>query len=116
MQSSIEAQWQSQTERRRRIVRFMFLVVLIFSLLLIGLWFWVTQPLLTRARTDSERTVDPSRLQAHVRKLSIELAPRDEGHIENLDRVAAYIKTNSARRPPLFLSNLIEFKAGRFEM
>jgi hypothetical protein len=90
--SSIEAQWQSQAERRRRIIRFMLLVVLIFLLLVIAVWFWVTQPLLSRARPNSERTVDPSRLEAHVRKLSIELGPRDAGHIENLDRVAAYIK------------------------
>jgi peptidase M28-like protein len=91
-QSSIEAQWQSQAERRRRIIRFMLLVVLIVVLLLIGSWFWMTQPLFSRAKTDSERTVDPSRLQAHVRKLSIELSPRDESHVENLDRVGAYIK------------------------
>ena len=70
----------------------MLLVVLIFILLLIGLWFWVTQPLLSKARPNPVRTVDPSRLQAHVRKLSVELAPRDESHIENLDRVASYIK------------------------
>jgi Zn-dependent M28 family amino/carboxypeptidase len=70
----------------------MLLVVLIVGLLLIGSWFWMTQPLFSAARPGSERTVDPSRLQAHVRKLSIELSPRDESHIENLDRVAAYIK------------------------
>src|SRR5215210_532544 len=88
----IEAQWQSQAERRSRIIKFMLLVVLIFLLLLIGVWFWVTQPLLSRATPSSERTVDPSRLEAHVRKLSIELSPRDEKHTENLDQVAAYIK------------------------
>lgn len=70
----------------------MLLVVLILLLLLIGSWFWVTQPLLSAARPSPERTVDPSRLQTHVRKLSVELSPRDESHIENLDRVAAYIK------------------------
>lgn len=70
----------------------MLLVVIIFILLLIGLWFWVTQPLLSRATPSAERTVDPARLEAHVRKLSVELGPRDESHIENLDRVAAYIK------------------------
>ena len=91
-QSSIEAQWQSQTERRRRIIRFMLLFLLIVLLLVIGSWFWMTQPLLSAAKPNPERTVDPSRLQAHVRKLSIELSPRDESHIENLDRVAAYIK------------------------
>jgi Zn-dependent M28 family amino/carboxypeptidase len=71
----------------------MLLVVLIFILLLIGLWFWVTQPLITRATPSSERTVDSARLEAHVRKLSVELTPRDESHIENLDRVAEYIKS-----------------------
>lgn len=91
-QLSIEAQWQSQAERRRRIIKFMLVVVLIFIVLLIGLWFWVTQPLLARATPSSERTVDPARLEAHVRKLSIELTPRDESHVENLDRVAEYIK------------------------
>ncbi len=70
----------------------MLLLLLIFLILLIAFWFWVTQPLLSRAHPNSERTVDPSRLEAHVRKLSIELGPRDESHIENLDRVAAYIK------------------------
>ena len=90
--TSVETQWQSQAERRRRIIRFMLLVALIFLLLLIAVWFWVTQPLLSRATTNSERTVDPSRLEAHVRKLSVELTPRDASHIENLDQAAAYIK------------------------
>jgi hypothetical protein len=90
--SSVEAQWQSQAERRRRIIKFMLLVLLVFLLLLIAVWFWITQPLLSRARPNAERMVDPSRLEAHVRKLSIELTPRDAGHTENLDRAAAYIK------------------------
>ena len=91
-QSAIEAQWQSQAETRRRIIRLMLLAVTIFILLLIGLWFWVTQPLLSRVKASSERTVDPARLQTHVHNLSVELSPRDESHIENLDLVAAYIK------------------------
>jgi Zn-dependent M28 family amino/carboxypeptidase len=90
--SSIEAQWQSQIERRRRIIRFMLLVTLILLFLLVVIWFWVTQPLFSRATPGAERTVDPSRLEAHVRKLSIELTPRDATHIENLDSAAAYIK------------------------
>ena len=91
--SAVEAQWQSQTERRRRIIKFMLLLVLILLLLLIGVWFWVTQPLLSRATPNAERTVDPSRLEAHVRKLSLELGPRDVSHTENLDQAAAYIKS-----------------------
>jgi hypothetical protein len=79
----------------------MLFVVLIFILLLIGLWFWVTQPLFTRATPSAERTVDPARLEAHVRKLSIELTPRDEGHVENLDRVAEYIKNEFSQATTL---------------
>lgn len=71
----------------------MLLVLLILLLALIVVWFWVTQPLLSRATPNSQRTVDPSRLEAHVRKLSIEMGPRDELHPENLDHVAAYIKS-----------------------
>jgi Zn-dependent M28 family amino/carboxypeptidase len=71
----------------------MLLVILVLSLLLIGGWFWVTQPLFKSATPNSERTVEPSRLEVHVRKLSVELAPRDGGHIESLNRVADYIKS-----------------------
>jgi Zn-dependent M28 family amino/carboxypeptidase len=91
-ESAIEAQWQSQADRRRRIIKFMLLVIVIILLLLVAVWFWVTQPLLSRATPNSQRTVDPSRLEAHVRKLSIELSPRDASHTDNLDQVAAYIK------------------------
>jgi Zn-dependent M28 family amino/carboxypeptidase len=75
-------------------------IVLILFLLLVGLWFWVTQPLLWSAKPKPERTVDPSRLQAHVHKLSVELGPRDERHIENLDRVAEYIKEEFGQTTP----------------
>ncbi|HEX5602294.1 MAG TPA: hypothetical protein VFX63_07075, partial [Pyrinomonadaceae bacterium] len=71
--SALEAQWQSQAERQRRIIKFMLLVVLILLFVLIAIWFWVTQPLLSSATPNSQRTVDPFRLKAHVRKLSIEL-------------------------------------------
>lgn len=91
--ASLEAQWQSQKERRLRIIKFMLLVLVVSVVFLIAMWFWVTQPELSSSATPSaERIVDPVRLQAHVRKLSVELGPRDESHIENLDRVAAYIK------------------------
>ena len=60
-------------------------------LLLVAVWFWLTQPLLSRAQPNPVRTVDPARLEAHVRKLAIALSPRDITHLENLDRAAAYI-------------------------
>ncbi|HEX5834559.1 MAG TPA: M28 family peptidase [Pyrinomonadaceae bacterium] len=60
-------------------------------LLLVAVWFWLTQPLLSRAQPNPVRTVDPARLEAHVRKLAVDLSPRDITHPENLDRAAAYI-------------------------
>ena len=104
--SSVEVQWQSQTERRRRIIKFMVIVVLILLVGLIGIWFWVTQPLLSRATPSSERTVDPTRLEAHVSKLSIDLGPRDARHTENLDQVAAYIK-NEFSQTSAFVSEQV---------
>jgi len=104
--SSVEAQWQSQSERRRRIIKLMLLVIVILLVLLIGVWFWLTQPLLSRATPSAERTIDPSRLEAHVRKLSIELSPRDATHTENLDQVAAYIK-NEFSQTSAFVSEQV---------
>jgi hypothetical protein len=99
-QSSVELQWQSQTDRRRRIIRFMLLALVVVAVVLVGTWFWITQPLLSSATPNPERIVDPSRLQAHVHKLSGELGPRDESHIENLERVAAYIKDEFSQTTP----------------
>lgn len=69
----------------------MFWIVLIIVLLLVLACVWLTQPLLSRAQPHGVRTVDPARLEAHVRKLSIEFSPRDVSHLDNLDRTAAYI-------------------------
>ena len=66
-------------------------ILLVVILLLVLAWFWLTQPLLGGPQPSSTRTVDPARLEAHLRKLSVELSPRDVGHPENLDRAAAYI-------------------------
>ena len=98
---SVEAQWQSQKESHRRIIRFMLLVVAGFILLVLALWFWLTQPLFLSSRPATVRAVDPARLESHVRKLSLELSPRDESHIENLDRVAAYIKSELQSASPI---------------
>ena len=66
-------------------------ILLVIVALLVLAWFWLTQPLLSRPQPNGVRTVDPARLEAHVRKLSIEFSPRDIGHLENLDRAAVYI-------------------------
>ena len=58
------------------------------------LWFAVTQPLLLPPRAGAGRgaAIEPARLEAHVRALAETYAPRDEGHTENLDRAAGYIR------------------------
>ena len=66
-------------------------ILLVAILLLVFSWFWLTQPLLSRLQPNSARTVDPARLEAHVRTLSIDLSPRNVGNPENLNRTAAYI-------------------------
>lgn len=87
-----QLQWQSQKDRQRRIIRIMFVIVALILLVLVVVWFWLTQPLLLRITSKPQSSVDPSLLKAHVQKLSIDLSPRDERHIENLDRTADYIK------------------------
>ncbi|HEY2964017.1 MAG TPA: M28 family peptidase [Pyrinomonadaceae bacterium] len=66
-------------------------IFLALVLVLVTCWFWLTQPLFSKSQPSSVRTVDPARLEAHVRKLSIEFSPRDVTHAENLDSAAAYI-------------------------
>jgi hypothetical protein len=92
MSTSIEFQWQAQAERRRRISKLIMVVLLVFTLLLVALWFWITQPLFSSPTPLATRSAEPARLEAHVRMLSTQFHPRDESHPENLDRAAAYIR------------------------
>ena len=91
MSASIETQWQSQRERRRRLARILLVLCLIIATFGIVGWFWTTQPLLTRTQPRQTIAVDAMRLQTHVRELAEQLGPRDQTHPQNLDRVAAYI-------------------------
>ena len=92
-----ELQWQGEKDRRRRIIKVMLLTLSAFVIVVFIAWFWMTQPLFVRSPTSTAGLVDPTRLQEHVVKLSRELVPRDEGHIENLDRVAEYIKNEFSK-------------------
>ena len=73
------------------------MILLAIALGLIALWFWTTQPLFGKVEAATEAvtgtvTIDPSRLEAHVRVLAQDMIPRDSGHPENLQRVADYIR------------------------
>jgi Zn-dependent M28 family amino/carboxypeptidase len=61
-------------------------------LLIVALCLYMTQPLIRIANVSSPISVDPARLESHVRALSESFVPRDESHPENLDRCAAYIR------------------------
>lgn len=65
-------------------------IAILLTLLLLGLF--------ARARAAARPAagVDPARLEAHVRALA-GFAPRDEGHPENLDRAAAYVRRELQR-------------------
>ena len=54
-------------------------------------WALVTQPILSKRERISTPTVDPARLEAHVRFLSDPLFPRNYVHLDNLNRAADYI-------------------------
>ncbi len=51
---------------------------------------FVTQPLTARV-VSAPAPVDPARLEAHVRKLSVDLYPRSYDQFENLERSAQYV-------------------------
>lgn len=92
MSTSNEVQWQSQTERRRRIIKLILIVLLVFTVMVVASWFWITQPLISNPTSLAAVSADPARLEVHVRMLSTQIHPRDESHPENLDRAAAYIR------------------------
>jgi Zn-dependent M28 family amino/carboxypeptidase len=70
----------------------MWIVLLIGVLVLVAIWFWLTQPLFIRSSNTSPRRADPARLQTLVHKLSTDFHPRDSDHTDNLDRTAAFIR------------------------
>lgn len=79
-------------------LRMLTLIILTGALLLLGgVWFLVTQPLLPVTRRRGAPAVDPARLEAHVRMLSGALSPRDAAHPEGMERAAAYVRGEFGR-------------------
>lgn len=66
----------------------------VVALVLVAGWWSLTQPLVFAATPRAPiADVDPTKLEANVRKLAVELHPRDFIHRENLDAAAAWIKS-----------------------
>jgi Peptidase family M28 len=83
---------QKQTSRRKSNLKIMLYVLVVTVLLIVALCLYVTQPLIRSPNISAAISVDPKRLETHVRTLSESFVPRDESHPENLDRCAAYIR------------------------
>jgi peptidase M28-like protein len=83
---------QKRAGRRKFLLKIMLYVLAAAVLLIIALCLYATQPLIRTANIPSKVSVDPARLEAHVRALSESFIPRNEVHPENLDRCAAYIR------------------------
>src|SRR5215475_12848704 len=59
---------------------------------IVALCLYMTQPLIGGANIPAPISVDPTKLETHVRTLSESFVPRDESHPENLDSCVAYIR------------------------
>jgi peptidase M28-like protein len=89
---SYENQQQKRADRRKFPLKMMLYCLAAAVLLIVALCIYMTQPLIWIANVSSPISVDPARLETHVRALSESFGPRDESHPENLDRCAAYIR------------------------
>ncbi len=89
---SDENQLQKGAGRRKFPLKILLYVSAAAVLLIVALCLYVTQPLIGGANISAPISVDPTKLETHVRTLSQSFVPRDESHPENLDRCAAYIR------------------------
>jgi Zn-dependent M28 family amino/carboxypeptidase len=92
MNNSYETFANSQRDSRRRVARMILFVLAVALFISIVAWFSVTQPILSSSQSSYSVLADRSRLERDVRLLSIDFAPRDYSHVENLDRAANYIR------------------------
>src|SRR2546422_5021394 len=70
----------------------LFSSMVVATLLMIGGWYWLTQPIApVRRANDVTLAASPELLERHIRMLLEECSPRDGWHPANMDRAAAYI-------------------------
>jgi Zn-dependent M28 family amino/carboxypeptidase len=91
MNNSYETFAKSQRNSRRRVARMILFVLAGVLVIATVAWFSVTQPIRSSSQVSYSALADRSRLERDVRLLSIDFAPRDYSHVENLDRAASYI-------------------------
>ncbi|MFQ6026451.1 MAG: M28 family peptidase [Dehalococcoidia bacterium] len=74
-------------------------VLLLVFFFIVTIWYVVTQPLVwlqVEPKVISKLDISPERLEEHVRKISEEFTPRSYQDVDNLNRVADYIRDNFA--------------------
>lgn len=85
--------WEEEKLSRKRLIRRSVFLVSVLTILLIGLSFWLTQPLFTKSEKRNDLTeAGPSRLQNHVTRLSKDFYPRNHQNVQNLNLAADYIR------------------------
>lgn len=79
-------------------LRKLMLIITLFAMAPVAvLWFVVTQPILPTSLNTNIGSVEPARLETHVRMLTETFFPRSEKNPKNLDRVAGYIREEFER-------------------
>jgi hypothetical protein len=88
-----ELHWKQETFHKKQVHNWLLKVLSGLLVLLIMAWALITQPLLPNfSNRKKVPAVDPAKLETHVRMLAEQMAPRDGGHPQNLDRAAEYIR------------------------
>ena len=78
----------------KRILKSLLRIGAAIAVFLLFVWIALAQPTLWNSHSEPAVTIDPTRLETHVRMLSETLLPRDSSNIENLDKAAAYIASH----------------------
>jgi hypothetical protein len=93
MSTQNELFWNQEASHKKQIRRWILRVLAGLIALLIIAWALITQPLFPCFSAHNKPpTVDPAKLETHVRMLAEQIFPRDGSHPENLDRAADYIR------------------------
>jgi hypothetical protein len=89
----VEAKRLGNARRRRQLRKRLIIYAVTLIALVSTAWVVVTQPLFFNVKAVETPPVSPARLESRVRALCQTFHPRDDGHPKNLDRAAAYIRS-----------------------
>lgn len=102
------------TPRGRRLIWFSLTAVALVVTPVIVLWWWVAQPFGSTGEP-SHMTVTPDLLHAHVRKLSVDFAPRSYQNQFHLAQCVAYIREHFAAAGATVLVQEYTIDGSQFE-